>query len=48
MSIDEKWKEANKLLLLVGGDLELLETGKDASVFLQGMYLRVIWIVCLM
>jgi len=36
MSIDEKWKEANKLLLIVRDDLEQLETGKDTSVFLQG------------
>lgn len=37
MSIDEKWKEANKLLLLVRGDLESLETGQDSSVIMQGM-----------
>jgi hypothetical protein len=37
MSIDEKYKESNKLLLLVRGDLEKLETEKDTSVFLQGM-----------
>jgi len=36
MSVDDKWKEGNKLLLLVRGDLEQLETGKDTSVFLQG------------
>eukprot|EP00026_Physarum_polycephalum_P013867 Phypoly_transcript_14320.p1 GENE.Phypoly_transcript_14320~~Phypoly_transcript_14320.p1 ORF type:complete len:217 (+),score=27.35 Phypoly_transcript_14320:2-652(+) len=36
MPIDEKYKESNKLLMLVRGDLELLETGKDTSVFLQG------------
>jgi hypothetical protein len=37
MSVDDKWKEGNKLLLLIRGDLEQLETGKDTSVFLQGM-----------
>ena len=37
MSVDDKWKEGNKLLLLVRGDLEQLETGKDTSVFLQGV-----------
>ena len=39
MSVDDKWKEGNKLLLLVRGDLEQLETGKDTSVFLQGIQL---------
>lgn len=37
MSVDDQWKECNKLLLLVRGDLELLETGQDTSVFLQGI-----------
>jgi hypothetical protein len=44
MSVDDKWKEGNKLLLLVRGDLELLETGKDTSVFLQGMRFVILFI----
>jgi hypothetical protein len=35
-SLDEKYKNAHKLLLQVKDQLELLETGQDTSVFLQG------------
>jgi hypothetical protein len=44
MYIDVKYKESDKLLLLVRGDLELLETGKDTSVFLQGMQAYIIFL----